>query len=155
MQVSAALFVVVLVVSAWFDKSIRVLHLFEALPYLASPLLSRKRPKMGYMLGFASGTFWLWTAGFLTTFIWNGFERVIMLLSTGSVDRPDILLAVPGFIGTFGLVLASVVGYLSCKDKVLRDLLWFAWIVFAVSLFFLGIFAAFAPQYLGMFTHLF
>ena len=30
--------------------------------------------RLAYPLGFASGAFWLWTAGFLTTFVRNGFE---------------------------------------------------------------------------------
>src|SRR5258708_14424867 len=94
---SAALFIGVLFISAVFDPSIRVLHLFESAPYLIAPWLSRRRPKVGYALAFAGGAFWLWTAGFLTTFIRNGFERIITLVSTGSVDRPDILLSVPVF----------------------------------------------------------
>src|SRR4051812_37677214 len=70
---SAALFVVILAVAAYWDSSIRVLHLFEAVPYLlAAGLITRQR-RFGYLLGVASGAFWLWTAGFLTTFIKNGF----------------------------------------------------------------------------------
>jgi len=34
LSLSAALFVVVLMVSAWIDNTIRVLHVFEAIPYL-------------------------------------------------------------------------------------------------------------------------
>ena len=54
------------------------------------------------MLGAASGAFWLWMAGTLTTFVRNGFERVAMLLRTGRVDRPDILIAAPAAFVTGG-----------------------------------------------------
>jgi hypothetical protein len=150
-SLSAALFVVVLFISAWFDRTIRLLHVFEAIPYLLAPWLCQRKPKTGYALAFASGAFWIWTAGFLTTFIRNGFERVIMFIETGTVDRPDILLAVPGFISTFGLVVFSLFGYWRLADKRWKDLLLLLVIMLLVFVFFILIFAAFAPQYLGMF----
>lgn len=152
---SAVLFLLVLFVSALFDKTIRVLHVFEAIPYAVVPWLCTKKPKIGYTLGFASGTFWILCAGFLTTFIRNGFERVIMFATSGTVDRPDLLLAVLGFIGTFGLALFSLVGYWRLPNKTQSDILLFLAMFATVTLFFLIIFSAFAPQYLGMFTHFF
>lgn len=148
---SAALFLGVLAVSAWFDSTIRVLHIFEAIPYVLAPWLCLRKPKTGYALAFAGGAFWIWTAGFLTTFIRNGFERVIMFIQTGTADRPDILLAVPGFIGTFGLVVFSVIAYWRLNNKDAKDFLLFVSMIVLVFVFFLLIFAAFTPQYLGMF----
>src|SRR5262245_58252408 len=67
--VCAAIFILVLAIAAYWDPSIRVLHVFEAIPYgLASVLCLRQR-KAGYLLGAASGVFWLWMAGTLTTFV--------------------------------------------------------------------------------------
>ena len=148
---SGALFVFVLIVSAWFDNSIRMLHTFEAIPFLVSPWLCYRKPKTGYMLAFACGAFWIWTAGFLTTFIRNGFERVVIFIQTGTVDRPDILLAVPGFIGTFGLVVFSLIGYWSLANKTWKDLLLLLALIVLVFLFFILIFTVFMPRYLGMF----
>src|SRR2546426_214698 len=91
----ATAFVVILGIAAYWDPTIRVLHVFESLPYVMAAVLSLRRQKSGYMLGAASGAFWLWTAGTLTTFVRNGFERVAMLVRTGHVDRPDILIAAP------------------------------------------------------------
>src|SRR5258705_7032081 len=42
-SLSAALFVVVLIVSAWIDSSIRVLHVFEAIPFLVTPWLCQRK----------------------------------------------------------------------------------------------------------------
>src|SRR5207247_10788707 len=102
---------VILGLAAYWDRSIRALHVFESLPYLMAAILCLRQSKFGYALGVSSGAFWLWTAGFLATFVRNGFDRLVMLLRTGGVDRLDILIAVPAAIATGGLVLFSVVGY--------------------------------------------
>ena len=152
---SAALFVIALIISAIADSSIRVLHMFEALPYIAAPLLCRAKPKMGYMAAFACGAFWIWTAGFLTTFIRNGFERIMMLLQTGHVDRPDILLAVPAFLGTLGMVAFSFIGYVQVKNKSWKDAGLLCLSVLFICLYFIAIASAFKPEYLHLFDGIF
>jgi hypothetical protein len=114
-------------------------------------VLCLRQSTFGYALGVASGAFWLWCAGFLTTFIRNGFERLGMLLRTGSVDRPDILISVPAALATAGLVVFSIAGYVRLRNKSSRDFGAIASAFVAVPLFFLAIFRVFAPQYLAMF----
>ena len=144
-------FIGVLAVAAYWDRTIRILHLFESLPYLLAAILCLRQSKLGYALGIVSGAFWLWMAGFLTTFVRNGFERLDIVVRTGSIDRPDILIAVPAAVATTGLVLLSGVGYARLRNKSWRDLTPFAAAIVSVPVFFIGIFAAFAPQYLAMF----
>ena len=108
----------------------------------------------GLYLGVAGGAFWLWTAGTLTTFVRNGFERVAMLLRTGHVDRPDILIAAPAACATGGLVLFSIWSYSRLRSKSWSDLGLLVVAIVLVAGFFVAIFAAFAPQYLGMFRRL-
>jgi len=146
---------VVLAIAAYWDRTIRVLHVFESIPYVMAGVLSLRQRKSGYMLGAASGAFWLWTAGTLTTFVRNGFERVGMLLRTGHVDRPDVFIAAPAACAAAGLVLFSLWGYLRTRNKSWSDCGLFGAAVGGVAAFFVAIFAAFAPQYLGMFTRLF
>src|SRR4029077_8115527 len=67
----AAIFIAVLGVAAYWDRSIRALHFWESLLYCATAILCLRQIKFGYALGVASGAFWLWMAGFLTTFIRN------------------------------------------------------------------------------------
>ena len=62
----AAVFIAGLAVSAYWDSSIRVLHVFESVPYLLVAVLCLRRNKLGYALGVVSGAFWLLTAGLLT-----------------------------------------------------------------------------------------
>jgi len=149
--VCACAFVVALAVAAYWDPTIRVLHGVEALPYLAAAVLCLRRVRFGYPLGAVSGAFWLWSASFLTTFVRNGFERAAILIRTGHVDRPDILIAAPAAIACGGLVVFSLLGYAMTPAKSARDAALFAAALVLVPGFFIAIFAAFAPQYLGMF----
>jgi len=150
----ALAFVGILALAAYFDASIRVLHLFESIPFLASAALCLRGRKTGYALGVAASAFLLLCSAVLTTFVRNGFERVTMLLRTGHVDRPDVLLG--AFAGTFtaGLLIFSLWGYLKLPNKSWRDLGLFAGQIGLVVCFFLTIFAVFAPQYLAMFKPL-
>jgi hypothetical protein len=147
----AVAFIVILGIAAYWDRSIRVLHVFESLPYAAAAVLCLRQHKFGYMLGAAGGAFWLWTAGTLTTFVRNGFERVAMLFRTGHVDRMDILIAAPAALATGGLVLFSLWGYSRLRAKSWGDIGLFLAAIGLVAGFFVAIFAVFAPRYLGMF----
>ena len=128
------------------DRSIRVLHVFEALPYIVAAILILRQNKFGYALGTVSGAFWLFTAGLRTTFIRNGFERLL----AADWSRPDLLIAVPAALATGGLALFSIAGY-ARQGKRSRDAIVFAAALVLVPAFFIGIFAAFAPRFLGMF----
>jgi len=145
-------FIVVLAIAAYWDSSIRVLHLFEAIPYGVAAALCLQQSKAGYMLGVASGSFWLWMAGTLTTFVRNGFERVVMLIQTGQVDRWDQFIAAPAALTTAGLALCSLWGYTRLGSKSARDALSLVWALTAVAGYFIILIWLLAPQYLGMFT---
>jgi len=147
------IFLVVLALSTYWDPAIRVLHVFEAVPYTLAAALCWRRMKFGYALAFAAGAFWLWSAAFLTTFVRNGFERLWLLLTTGRFDRPDILIAIPAALATGGLALFALWGYARLR-KDWSDLALFGLALATVVGWFVGIFALFAPRYLGMFKHL-
>jgi hypothetical protein len=106
------------------------------------------------MLGTAGGVFWLWAAGIRTTFIRNGFERVVMLLPTGHVDRADVFIAAPAACVTGGLVLFSLSSYAHAPDKSWIDVGSFVAAFGILIAFFVAIFTAFTPQYLSIFGHL-
>ena len=148
--VCSGAFILMLAIAAYWDRSIRVLHIFESLPYLFAAILCLRQSKYGYALGFASGAFWLWTAGFLTSFVRNGFEQLASLIQTGT-GRLDLLIAVPAAISTLGLSLLSITAYVAGPNKSWRDASLFLGAIAVIVGFFLAIFAVFAPQYLGMF----
>ena len=145
---SSTLFIAILALAAYWDPTIRVLHVFEAVPCALAASFGWRRNKIGYALGVASGVFWLWLAGWLVTFVRNGFEVLALSLRTGRIVRPDVLIAVPAAVGTAGLVVFSLVGYLRLTNKSRRDLALFSAVFLAIAGFFVGIFAAFAPQFL-------
>jgi hypothetical protein len=146
----AAIFVVVLAVSAWWDRRIVVLHVLESVPYVAAAVLCLRRRTLGYAIGAASGAFWLYIAGTQTTFIHNGFTLAGRLLTTGHAERWDVMIAVPGALATGGLVLCSLAAYLRAPKKATRDVLVFAGAAVGVIAFFAGAFAAAGPQYLPL-----
>jgi hypothetical protein len=148
----AALFIVVLGISAYWEPPIRTLHAFEALPYGLAAVLCLRQQKLGYMLGAASGAFWLWMAGTLTSFVRNGFERLAMLVTTGHVDRWDQFVAAPAALATSGLVVFSICGYSRVRPKAPRDFAVFIGLLAAVGSFFILLFWLFAPQYLTLFN---
>lgn len=150
----AALFIVVLAIAAYWDRSIRLLHAFEALPYALAGVLCLRRHKFGYLLGTASGAFWLWMAGTLTSFVRNGFERLAMLVTIGHVDRWDVLIAAPAALSTGGLVVCSLWGYARVRPKAPADLALFVVVLGLVALFFITLFWFFAPQYLRLFDQI-
>jgi len=150
----AAAFILVLGISAYWDASIRVLHVFEALPYGLAAALSIRQRKFGYLLGAASGGFWLWMAGTQTSFVRNGFDRLSMLITTGHVDRWDQFIAAPAALSTGGLVVFSLWGYSRLPTKRALDLVHFGIAVALVTVFFAVIFWLFAARYLTLFKGL-
>jgi hypothetical protein len=119
----AALFVMVLAIAAWLDRSIIILHLVEALPFIAGPLLCLRRNKFGYALCFAGGAFWLWTGGFLTAFVHNGFELLKghFAVRAGSDSYYCFL---PHYIQTFcPKIFRNVSGYFLFRRSLARS--WF------------------------------
>jgi hypothetical protein len=151
----AVAFVIVLAVAAYWDASIRVVHTFEALPYLAAAVLCIRQNKLGYALGVTAGILWLGLAGRGSTFIANGFQVLRVVLREHQVIRPDILIAVPGAVATAGLVLFSLVGYARLRNKRWSDAGLFGATAVIITAFFFTIFAAFSPQFLVPLKHMF
>jgi hypothetical protein len=148
----AALFVAILAISAYWDPSIRMLHLFEAIPYLAAGWLCVRRVKMGYLLAIAGGLFWLWVAGTRTTFVREGFRFAMRLLQTGQLERPDILIAAPAALATGGMVLFGLWGYLRARNKSVADVGLLIAAFVGMTAYFIAICALFAPQFLQLFA---
>ncbi len=141
-------FIAVLALSAYWDPTIRVLHVFEAIPYAVAALLSLGRSKFGYALAAAAGGYWLWHASVLVTFVRNGFEQLAVLLRTGDVNRPDVLIAAPAAIATAGMVVFALIGYSRVRNKSWTDAGIFIGALALVVTFYLVVMATFAPQFL-------
>jgi hypothetical protein len=150
----AVVFILMLIVSAVWEADIRWLHFFQAWMYLATIALSLRRNRWGYFIGISAAGLWDYTNIFATTFLYNGLQQLANWIHTGHLERPDLLIAIPAWLGNFAVVVGCVWGYFSLRERSWTDTLRFA-VTFALTT---GFFALdmwmFQPRYLGIFPRL-
>jgi len=147
---SCVAFIFILTLSAVYDRSIRVLHAFQALIYVAVVILALRRSAWGYGAGCIIAVFWNWTNIVYTTFIANGLRELAHALQTGRVGRPDQLIAVVAAAAHFVLIGSCLVGYFRIKSRgSWEPVKFFAGGVIAVS-YFAGIIILFGRQYIPL-----
>ena len=101
--VGAGYFLFALFLSAVFDPGIRLLHVLQALIYIAVIVLTRKISAWGFGAGCVIALFWNYINLFVTTFFKAGLQQLTILLQTGQLHRPDLLIAVIAVAGHFCL----------------------------------------------------
>ncbi len=114
-RVGAGFFIFALVLSAVFDPKIRLLHALQALIYVAVIVLTRRENAWGFGAGFFIGSLWNYTNLFVTTFVRAGMTQLILLLRTGHLHRPDLLVSVVAAGGHFLLLIACAAGWLRMR----------------------------------------
>ncbi|HET7452648.1 MAG TPA: hypothetical protein VFL12_07895 [Thermoanaerobaculia bacterium] len=149
----AAVFILVLAVSAWWEPDIRWLHLFQGAMYVATIVLVRQRNRWGYFIGIAAAGFWDWANVFATSFFSNGLQQVSRWLRTGQV-RPDLLIAVPAWFSNLLVVVGCGWGYARLARKSRIDVARFAAALLLTTAFFAADMAIFQPRYLAIFPRL-
>jgi hypothetical protein len=152
--VGAFFFIAVLGVSAYWEADIRWLHFFQAWMYLATIVLSFRRSRWGYFIGISAAGLWDYTNIFVTTFLYNGLQRLAEWIHTGHLQRPDLLIAIPAWLSNFAVIAGCIWGYLRLRDKSWSDagklVLTFA---LTTGFFALDMYV-FQPRYLGIFPRL-
>ena len=113
--VGAGLFIFALFLSAVFDHRIRLLHVLQALIYIAVIVLTRKTSAWGFGAGCVIALFWNYINLFVTTFFRAGLQQLSILLQTGQLHRPDLLIAVIAVAGHFLLITACLAGFLRTR----------------------------------------
>jgi len=108
----AGSFLFALFLSAVFDPRIRLLHTLQALIYIAVILLTRRTSAWGFGAGCIIALFWNYVNLFVTTFFKAGLQQLSILLQTGQLHRPDLLIAVVAVAGHFLLIIACLVGFI-------------------------------------------
>ena len=152
---SCALFVFILALSAVYDRSIRVLHFFQAIIYVAIVVLALRRSAWGYGAGCLIAAFWNWTNIVHTTFIANGLHELAHVLQTARVGRPDQLIAVVAAAAHFVLIASCLIGYFRIKTRgAWEPLKFFVGGLIAVG-YLAGIILAFGPQYIPLLRRVF
>jgi hypothetical protein len=152
--IGATLFIVVLVVSAVWDPTIRWLHFFQAWMYLATIVLVLRQNKWGYFIGISAAGLWNYMSLFANTFFKSGLSELATWLSTGHLARPDQLIAVPAWGSNLLVVVGCVWAYLRHPRRQLSDAGAFALTFVLTTGFFAGAMALFQPRYLALFPRL-
>src|SRR5947207_9319141 len=150
----ACFFIVVLAISAWWERDIRWLHFFQAWMYLATIVLGLRGNRWGYFIGLSAAGLWDYANIFATTFFFNGMQQLSHFFHTGHLDRPDLLIAVPAWFSNLLIVIGCLWAYARRSDKNPRDA---AKLVLSFALttgFFALAIALFQPRYLGIFPRL-
>jgi hypothetical protein len=138
-------------VSAVWQADIRWLHFFQAWMYLAAMFLSFRGNRWGYFIGISAAGLWDYTNLFVTTFFFNGLERLSEWMRTGHLARPDLLIAVPAWFSNFLVVAGCVWAYSRLRVKPLTDAGAFL-LAFALTTgFFAADMALFQPRFLPLF----
>ncbi len=141
-------FIVVLLVSGYFERDVLVLHLFQSLIYVAVAALSFRHSKFGYGMGISIAAFWNGYNLFLSGFIGAGFRQWAGLLRTGRVTNPAHLVAAPAGIIHFALIACLIWAYGRLPNKRVRDVLILLASFVVVMAYFMAIIAVFWPQFL-------
>jgi hypothetical protein len=108
--VSAGFFTLALFFAACFVPSIRLLHAFQALIYVAVIYLTRRKSPWGFGAGCIIGAFWNYI--FL-----RGAAVDVRAFLTGRVIRPDVGLQLAATVAHFVLIVACAAGFWRLKPS--------------------------------------
>jgi hypothetical protein len=152
--IGCSVFILMLIVSAVFDPSIRWLHFFQAWMYLATMWLSLRKNRWGYFIGLSAAGLWAYSNLFVTTFFVNGLQQLGLWIQSGHLARPDLLISVPAWFANLFVVIGCLWGYWLMPRKAIADLFRFVTTFALTTGFFALDMYLFQPRYLGMFPHL-
>ena len=110
--VGAGLFMVALTVSAIVVPRLRLLHLLQALIYVAVILLTRRNNALGFGAGITIAAIWNSLNLFVTHLFQAGAREFLSLLLTGHLRRPDTMMVTLGGVAHFILVIACIAAFL-------------------------------------------
>jgi hypothetical protein len=153
--VGSALFVFGLAVSAVFAPEWRVLHVFQALIYVAIIFLTRRKSAWGFGAGFFVGIFWNALGLLATPLFSDGFQEVWSVIRTGNLQRPDLLLQLLAAGGHVLIIVACAVGFLSMRPGGRRWSQFIAGGVLVIGYLFAIVFAVGPPQGVALFKRAF
>jgi hypothetical protein len=143
--IGVSLFLLALTVSAVFIPQLRLLHLFQALIYVAVLVLTRRNSPWGFGVGVIIATAWNCLNLFVTHLFQAGAGQFWSLLHTGHVSRPDTLMVMVGGVGHFLLIRACMAGFLQLRPGIKQWGQFFAGGLLALAYFGL-IIATLAPH---------
>jgi hypothetical protein len=118
-------FIIILLVSGYFERDVLVLHLFQSLIYVTIIILSLKHNKWGYGIAISIAAFWN-TFNIFSGFFRAGINQWEIFLSTGGVTNPVNLVAPPAGLDHLALIVCSAWAYARLPNKKIGDI----WVLF-------------------------
>jgi len=116
----SVLFIFALTVSAIIVPRLRLLHLLQALIYVAVIVLTRRNSAWGFGAGAIIATAWNCLNLFVTHLIQAGAGQLWSLLRTGHVSRPDTLMVMVGGVAHLLLIIACLTAFLRLPRSMKR-----------------------------------
>jgi len=111
------LFLLALLLSAVFVPQLRLLHLFQALIYVAVIVLTRRNSPWGFGVGVIIPTAWNCLNLFVTHLFQAGAGQFWSLVRTGHVSRPETLMVMVGGVAHFLLIIACMAGFIQLRPR--------------------------------------
>ena len=116
--VGVGLFIFALAVSAAVVPQLRLLHLLQALIYVAILILTRRSNALGFGAAVFIATAWNCLQLFVTNLSETGAGLFWSFVRTGHLTRPDTVMVFIGTMAHFLLIAASIAGFIRLKpDK--------------------------------------
>jgi hypothetical protein len=119
-EVGALLFLVALLVSALVVPELRLLHLLQALIYIAILILARRNSAWGFGAGFAIGIVWNTFSLFVTHLMQVGVVAFWSSLRAGHVEQLVPMMVTLGGIGHFVLIVGCLSALLQLQADTRR-----------------------------------
>ena len=116
--IGAALFVVALGVSALVVPQLRLLHVLQALIYVAVIVLTRRNSPWGFGIGVIIPAAWNCLNLFVTHLFQAGAWQFWSLVRTGHMSRPETLMVMVGGMAHFLLIVACMAGFLQLRPHI-------------------------------------
>jgi hypothetical protein len=115
--IGAALFLVALLVSALVVPQLRLLHLLQALIYVAIVILARRNSVFALGSGVTIAVAWNCLNLFVTHLMQAGAVAFWSVLHTGQIRRLDTMMVTLGGIGHFVLIIACLAALIQTRES--------------------------------------
>jgi hypothetical protein len=115
--IGVGLFVFALAGSAFLVPQLRLLHVLQALIYVAVLALARRNSPWGFGIGVIIPTAWNCLNLFVTHLFQKGATQFWSLVRTGHVSQPVPMLVMVGGVAHFLLIIACMAGFLQLRPR--------------------------------------
>ena len=115
--IGSGMFVFGLTISAVFAPEWRVLHVFQALIYVAVVAMTRRKIVGGFGAGLSVALFWNALSVFFTAATRDGIKELATLARTGHTQHPDVLLSLFAACGHMLIIIGCIVGFIRIRPS--------------------------------------